>query len=314
MWGLDALKLVRTICTNYRKIPNLSNVLDVLMDVKPVHRIAAGVQLMAPQPRPLTPLSKQGNDPIEFENLAKVDVSPRSIASRIVKDIDAIRSTARLQHYALFSNVSLRDLDVIIGMASRCEIPRGGTIQTEGEPVRQLVLVTMGSAKVVQFSQNRTEVILRLCGPGDLVDPLGFARRDVIRSTAKTLEVCEALAWDIGDFDSLVRQFSNLKLNAALILAKQLMNMENRFREISTEPVEVRLRSEIVRLMNQVGRYDNGAIEIKISEKELAQLTGTTEFNVSRLLSKWGKQGMVRARREAITIYDLKVGNFPESS
>jgi CRP-like cAMP-binding protein len=166
--------------------------------------------------------------------------------------------------------------------------------------------MTLGSAKVVQFSQNRMEVILHICGPGELIDPFGIAKRGVYRSTAKTMQVCEALIWEIGTFDSLSRQYPILRLNAALIIDEQLKDMENRFRAISTERVEIRLRSQIVRLVNQVGHRNNGSIEIIISREELAQFTGTTVFNVSRLLSKWSKQGIVRARREAISIYNLK--------
>jgi CRP-like cAMP-binding protein len=182
----------------------------------------------------------------------------------------------------------------------------------EGEPVRQLVLLTLGSAKVVQFSPNRTEVILHICGPGELIDPLGIAKRSNHRSTAKTMQVCEALAWEIGTFDSLSRQHFILRLNAALIIDKQLKDMENRFREISTEHVEMRLRSQIVRLMNQVGSRVNGSIEITISREELAQFTGTTVFNVSRLLTKWSTQGIVRTRRDGVSIYDPKaLEEFP---
>jgi CRP-like cAMP-binding protein len=261
---------------------------------------------MATLPRPHTPLSKPGNEQLELHELAKLGVPPRSVVGRIVKDSEAVRGTPRLQHYSLFSNISPRDLDAIVGAARRCEIPRGRPIHNEGEPVRQLVLITLGSAKVVQFSRNRTEVILHICGPGELIDPLGIAQRGVYRSTAKTMQVCEALAWEIGTFDSLSRQYSILRLNAALIIGKQLQDMENRFRAISTERVEMRLRSQIVRLVNQVGHRNNGSIEITISREELAQFTGTTVFNVSRFLSKWGKQGIVRARREAVSIYDLK--------
>lgn len=39
-----------------------------------------------------------------------------------------------------------------------------------------------------------------------------------------------------------------------------------------------------------------GAVEIGLSREDLAQLTGTTLFIVSRLLSQWGKMGIVSPR------------------
>jgi len=35
-------------------------------------------------------------------------------------------------------------------------------------------------------------------------------------------------------------------------------------------------------------------------------MTGTTLFTVSRLLSAWEARGMVRPRRESVTIYDIQ--------
>jgi len=50
----------------------------------------------------------------------------------------------------------------------------------------------------------------------------------------------------------------------------------------------------------------NGVVEIGLSREELAQMTGTTLFTVSRLLSAWEARGMVRPRRESVTICDLQ--------
>jgi CRP-like cAMP-binding protein len=58
-------------------------------------------------------------------------------------------------------------------------------------------------------------------------------------------------------------------------------------------------------MMHQVGRQVNGGTEICISREELAQLTGTTVFTVSRLLSDWDRQGVVAARREVVSIRNL---------
>jgi len=82
--------------------------------------------------------------------------------------------------------------------------------------------------------------------------------------------------------------------------------MEERYREISTEKVAGRLSHQLVRLMNQVGRKVDGAMEICLSREELAQLTGTTLFTVSRLLSDWDQRGIVSTRREAVSVHDVE--------
>jgi CRP/FNR family transcriptional regulator, nitrogen oxide reductase regulator len=41
-----------------------------------------------------------------------------------------------------------------------------------------------------------------------------------------------------------------------------------------------------------------------LSREELAQMTGTTLFTISRLLSKWGEEGFVLPKREAVVVVD----------
>jgi CRP-like cAMP-binding protein len=53
-----------------------------------------------------------------------------------------------------------------------------------------------------------------------------------------------------------------------------------------------------------MGRPVNGLVEVGLSREELAQMTGTTLFTVSRLLSAWETDGIVRPRREAVAICD----------
>jgi CRP-like cAMP-binding protein len=106
-------------------------------------------------------------------------------------------------------------------------------------------------------------------------------------------------------FETLARRFPVLRFNAALILSKQLKDMEERFRELSSERVVSRLGRQLIRLIGQVGVPINGGVEIRISREELAQLIGTTLYTVSRLLSEWDRRGIVEGRRESVLIHDL---------
>jgi CRP-like cAMP-binding protein len=55
-----------------------------------------------------------------------------------------------------------------------------------------------------------------------------------------------------------------------------------------------------------MGQPVNGTVEVSLSRGELAQMTGTTLFTVSRLLSAWEADGIVKPRREAVAICDVE--------
>jgi CRP/FNR family transcriptional regulator, nitrogen oxide reductase regulator len=167
-------------------------------------------------------------------------------------------------------------------------------------------LLTSGSAKIVQFGQNGTEVILGLKGPGDVVGTLGLRPQDRHCSMAQTLLASTALVWDSAVFETLSQRSAQLRRNIIYTLCRQLHELEERYREISTERVSVRLSHQLVRLLDQVGHRVNGSVEIKLSHEQLAQLTGTTLFTVSRVLSDWNDRGIVSTRRESVSVCNFQ--------
>jgi CRP/FNR family transcriptional regulator, nitrogen oxide reductase regulator len=206
---------------------------------------------------------------------------------------------------SLFCNLSPTERSAIVAAARKELYLRRQTIYREGEPARQVVLLTSGCAKIVQCGQDGNQVILRLIGPGEALGTVGLNTQERYRSAAQVLCSTTALVWDAATFESLSSRFPALKQNIADILCKRLEELEERFREISTEKVATRLGHELVRLLNQVGRRVKGSIQINLSREELAQLIGTTLFSVSRLLSDWHQQGIVVARRESVAVPDL---------
>lgn len=149
------------------------------------------------------------------------------------------------------------------------------------------------------------EVILRLHGVGEVVDAFCVCANRKHFSTARAVQSTTALVWDGATFEKLLEQFPALRRNTVRALEERLQEMEQRFREISTEEVSSRLSSELIRLTNRLGDAVKGYREIRLSRAELAQLTGTTLFTVSRLLCLWQKWGIVTIGREAVRVRDL---------
>jgi len=231
------------------------------------------------------------------------DVRPRSLG--LVNLGEANHKEVLVRHAPLFSDISTLECREIVSAAHEKLFARRQPIFLEGDPVRQVTLLTSGSAKIVQFGQNGTEVILSVRGPGEVV-ALGLRPQDHHCSTAQAFAASHALVWDAAAFETFSQRFPQLRRNITHILCRQLRELEERYREISTEKVSVRLSHQLTRLLNQLGRRVNGGLEVRLSREELAQLTGTTLFTVSRLLSNWNQRGIVSARREAVSVHNFQ--------
>ncbi len=88
------------------------------------------------------------------------------------------------------------------------------------------------------------------------------------------------------------------------ILSERICEMQDRFRELATERVAQRVARALLRLVRQAGRRteEGVLIDLPLSRRDLAELTGTTLFTVSRVLSEWEAAGTVRTGRRRVIV------------
>jgi len=214
------------------------------------------------------------------------------------------RRVDSVQRFEAFSEIPSADCAAIVADAQEAQFHRHSTIFSEGSPATQVALLLSGCMKVTQGGEDQ-EVIVRLNGPGDMLGKLGTQTRPSHLYTTYAVQASAALVWETDAFEALMVRFPLLRRNIASMLERHLNELEVRYREVSTEKVSSRLSNLLVRLVNQVGRRIDGYVEIALSRRELAQLTGTTLFTVSRLLCQWEAQGIVSARREVVMVHDV---------
>jgi CRP-like cAMP-binding protein len=207
---------------------------------------------------------------------------------------------------ALFTGLTPRECKEIASCAHARTYARDELLFMQGQPVRSLVLIQSGSVKLTQLSANGNEVILWMNGSGDAMGMQADSPSCSHTCSGRAMEQCKALVWEYTKLQMLVTEYPQLRKNISQILASRLQELEERFREIATEKVAKRLALALSRLVKQVGKRNADGIEISLSREELAQLTGTTLFTISRILSKWAEVGVVVPRREAVLVRDTE--------
>jgi CRP-like cAMP-binding protein len=207
---------------------------------------------------------------------------------------------------ALFSGLSKNECLEIASCARARTFARDELLFTQGQSARNLVMIQSGSVKLSQLSPGGNEVILWMTGSGD---PVGMPADSLSCShscSARAMEKCHALVWEYTRLQGLLTEYPQIRRNVSQILSDRLTELQERFREVATEKVAQRLALALLRLVKQVGKPAKGGMEVSLSREELAQMTGTTLFTISRLLSKWGEEGFVLPQREAVVVLDSR--------
>jgi CRP-like cAMP-binding protein len=206
---------------------------------------------------------------------------------------------------ALFAGLSPEECLEIASCAKARTFARDELLFMQGQAARHLVLLQTGSVKLTQLSSSGNEVIVRMTGKGDpVVMPQEASTQCQHTCSARAMENCKALVWEYSKLQQLLAEYPQIARNISHILSSRLNELQERFREVATEKAAQRLALALLRLIKQVGKPASGGVEVSFSREELAQMTGTTLFTISRLLSQWGEKGFVLPRREAVVVLD----------
>ena len=156
----------------------------------------------------------------------------------IVRDEDGGNDVGTVvERPPLFSGMSSADFTRISAAARVKEFERGEMLYIDGDSVRQVLLLASGFAKINKLGMSGTEVILRFSVPGDVLGAVGLFSTGRHCTTAQAFRLCRALVWDAPAFKALVERFPVLHQNMARILGGDLLELEERFREVATERV-----------------------------------------------------------------------------
>jgi CRP-like cAMP-binding protein len=229
----------------------------------------------------------------------------------VSKSLASVNSTSAEQLVlmcasALFKGLTQRECGEIASSARTRTFGRNELLYLQGQTARSLVLLQSGSVKHTQLSSGGNEVILRMSGSGDALHVQTESTSCNHTCSARAIEQSSALVWEYARLQALLVQYPQIQNNISRILAVRIQELEERFREVSTEKVAKRLALVLLRLVKRVGKPSSGGIQVSLSREELAQMTGTTLFTISRVLSRWAQQGFIVPLRNAVLVRDPK--------
>jgi CRP-like cAMP-binding protein len=209
-----------------------------------------------------------------------------------------------LHQVSVFQNATDEDLRLIAQGAIERSIEEGEFFFFQGDPADYLYILISGRAKLTQMNAGGQQVNLRTINEWQMFGALGAVREHALYpASAQAIEQSTALAIRSDYFHELLRTRPYLSFDLMKLMTSYIQEMQERYRELATEKVERRLARTLLRLTAQMGvKNADGGIELSFSRQDLAEMSGTTLFSASRILSEWEKRGLVESGRERVVI------------
>ncbi len=210
----------------------------------------------------------------------------------------------QLRQVSVFQNATDDDLQSLARHAIERSIEEGEFFFFQGDPAEYLYILVSGRAKLMQTNPAGQQVNLRTINEWQMFGALGAVRENATYpATAQALEHSTALAIRSDFMHEMMQTRPDLSFNLMKLMTDYIQEMQERYRELATEKVERRIARSLLRLTAQMGvKTRDGGIELTFTRQDLAEMSGTTLYTVSRVLSEWERRGLVEAGRERVLI------------
>ena len=214
-------------------------------------------------------------------------------------------TTKEIKQVVVFQSATENELQLILKNSIIRSIEENEFFFIQGEAVQYLYILTSGQIKLMQSSPNGQQVNLRTIHPWQMFGALGAVRKEATYpATAQALEDSSALAIDSGFLRKMLETSPHISLDMMTLMTSYIQEMQARYRELATERVEQRVANTLIRLAGQssVRSEKDAGIVLSFSRQDVAEMTGTTLYTVSRLFSEWERQQIIETAREKIKI------------
>ncbi|HST03659.1 MAG TPA: Crp/Fnr family transcriptional regulator [Chloroflexia bacterium] len=223
-----------------------------------------------------------------------------------------LQDVGYLESNDLFKGLEPSELEGVARAGRTRRLKPNAYLFRQGAPATTLYVLVAGQIKMTQITPEGHQVLLRVASPGETIGAIAVVDKALYPATAQAADECRLLAWDSDSMLALMLRFPHLALNMLRVVSAHVIEFQDRYRELATERVERRVARAMLRLANQVGRRsaDGILIDVALTQQDLAEMTGTTRYTISRMLSEWEQRGLVKAGRGRVLIkqpHDLVV-------
>jgi CRP-like cAMP-binding protein len=219
-------------------------------------------------------------------------------------DTNGLLAADNLGKTELFRDLPSDALDEVITRTRVREFSRGALIFNQGDPAGYAHVLIAGSVRISQSGRDGAQALMRFIKPGETFGTVAlFTDR---RYPADAFAVAPSLeaSWSEDDLRGLMGRHLQIAMNVIRIIGRRLQEAQERVRELATQHAEQRIAHALLRLSRQAGKStpEGIAIEFPLRRKDIADISGTTLYTASRILTAWQKAGLLRSRHQHLVI------------
>jgi CRP-like cAMP-binding protein len=172
-----------------------------------------------------------------------------------------------------------------------------------GEPGYSMMGVIVGTVRISLPTWKDKQIILADLLPGELFGEMALLDGKPRSASATALTKCELLVLERRDFLTFLERSPTACLNLMQLLCERIRRSDERMSELAFSDLPARLARTLLRYPAQ----GHGPRKLSLSQRELAEMVGSTRENVNRCLREWQRRGILQLKNRWIIILEPEV-------
>jgi CRP-like cAMP-binding protein len=195
----------------------------------------------------------------------------------------------------LFDGLPASALEEVIARAHVRSLPRGARVFHQGESIERAHALLSGAVRISQTGSEGEEVVIRFIGPREIFGSVAIFTDHRYPADGTVMAEATEVSWARAELLNLVTRHPQIALNLVRTIACRLGELQERIREMATQPVDCRIANALLRLARQAGQTTEHGTQIAfpLRRRDIADMSGTTLHTVSRTLSNWRRRGLI---------------------
>ncbi|HXY10359.1 MAG TPA: Crp/Fnr family transcriptional regulator [Terriglobales bacterium] len=221
---------------------------------------------------------------------------------------EAKHSAETLKRVPIFSGLSQPELAFLGQRTVPRRFSAGETVFSEGEPCTGLYVVESGHVRIFKSSPGGREHVLAIEGPGSSVAELPVFDGGNYPASVSAVDEATLLFVSKQDFQALCLEHPQVALKVLRVVGARLRRLVGIIEELSFTTVRHRLAAFLVRLAKTSGTRSAIGLDVTLpaNNQELASQIGTVRELISRNLSRFQAEGMIKIEGRNVSITDMK--------
>jgi CRP/FNR family transcriptional regulator, cyclic AMP receptor protein len=213
-----------------------------------------------------------------------------------------------IRNIPLFEGLDEEELRGIEGIMKERYYKKNSIVVSEGNQGDSMFIVKSGKVKIYKTDVSGKEIILDVKGENKMFGEVTLFTEVDYPATVKTIEDSEIFILENRELEKVVEGSPKLSLSIIKVLGKRLLKSQQKLKELVMDDVYMRTARELLSLAEKYGKKKDGSIELELglTREEIANIVGTSRETVSRVLSRFGKEGSIEIEGRKISIVDEK--------